>query len=220
MTFFDALTSVSPLMSTLMPKYQEQTFMEFKVAQIIAIYGLPLLILAGTVSNIISLLILRCKSFRSSSVSFSLSVLSGVNLGILYVAVLRLWVLELTDRNVEFRVTSLGCKVHVMLTYLLCHMSSWTLVLIVMERTLIVCFPLAAKPYCSKKNTIIVWCVTTGVLILINCHFLWTFGYIPDPLKFAYFEIKQPVTYFPKIFRVYCIQASLPIIKIYYFKVE
>ena len=54
------------------------------------------------------------------------------------------------------------------------HLSSWTLVLLTLERTTSVYFPFRCKQMCSFRNVVCVWITFVGVLIAVNFHFFWS----------------------------------------------
>jgi len=56
-------------------------------------------------------------------------------------------IMFLTDDEMDIRslTGAVGCKLHFFLTYYLCHLSSWTVVVVTMERAVHVGNPITAK---------------------------------------------------------------------------
>jgi len=127
---------------------RESDFIENSIATWLWVYVAPSLLLIGTCGNVLSLAVLRgCMSFRKSSVGFTLSVLAIVDTGVLYVPLLRQWVLYMTDYTLDLRKIggSCGCKLHFFLSYFLSQLSSWTVIVVTVERTMFVAMPIVAK---------------------------------------------------------------------------
>jgi hypothetical protein len=123
-------------------------FIENHIATWLWMYVAPALLLIGTFGNVLSLAVVRgCASFRTSSVGFTLSALAVVDTGVLYVPLLRQWLLYLTDYDLDLRRIggSGGCKLHYFLSYLLSQLSSWTVIVVTIERTVFVALPIMAK---------------------------------------------------------------------------
>jgi len=95
----------------------------------------------------VSLAVLLGRAFRKSSLSFTLGALAVVDTAVLCVVLPRQWVLYLTNDDVDIRslIGAGGCKVHFFLTYCLCHLSSWTVVVVTLERAIHVAQPIISK---------------------------------------------------------------------------
>ena len=161
----------------------ETGFIEYKIAHGIMLYGYSALLLLGTIGNVLSLLVLRCKSFKKSSGSVRLSMLVLLHLSVLYVVILRLWIRAVFGIDVR-STSSIGCKLHIFLTYFTGHAMSWALVLIVVERALVVTFHMAFKQYATGRNVVLVWASVLLLLAILDCHFFFTHDLIPDPTHY------------------------------------
>ena len=138
-------------------------------------YVAPILICAGTVGNILSLIVLQSKAFRRAPSSFILSALALTDTGVLLCALMRHWIKYLTNRTVDIRYLSLaGCKLHLLFTYYLPQLSSWSLVLLTMERFVSVKWPFKAKVIFRKSRMISAWVTTAILLGALNSHFIKT----------------------------------------------
>ncbi|ESN95984.1 hypothetical protein HELRODRAFT_178905 [Helobdella robusta] len=152
-----------------------------------AVFGFGIIFVLGLIFNIMSIIVLRCASFRKSSISFSLTALSCIYIILLICGCFRQWLLYVTPSQVDIRSAQGFCQVGIFGTYFLGHMASWTLSLIVLERVFIVWFPFVARAVCSKKRIKIVWSIMTLTLVCINFFLLLAFDY--DYLK------ENPVDY-------------------------
>ena len=122
-------------------------YIEYRISVWLIRYLSPLILVVGTLGNGLSLVVLRDRSFQGNAIVFALSALAAVDTSVLYTALLRQWILNLTDNQLNVR-DSLGpisCKLHLHLTYFLQQLSSWTLVVVTVERTVCVAMPLKAK---------------------------------------------------------------------------
>ena len=129
-------------------RMQADVFAEYHIATWLWTYFAPTLLILGSAGNALSLAVLRgCPSFRNSSVGFTLSALAVVDTGVLWVPLLRQWLLYATDDVVDLRCVTgpVGCKLHYVLSYFLSHLSSWTVVVVTVERTMFVGLPIVAK---------------------------------------------------------------------------
>jgi len=120
---------------------------EHRIANWLCLYVAPSLLIVGVAGNTISLVVLLGEAFRKSSLSFTLGVLAVVDTAVLCTALPRQWIMFLTDEQTDIRTSTgaLGCKLHFFLTYYLSHLSSWTVVIVTIERAFHVARPITAK---------------------------------------------------------------------------
>lgn len=157
----------------------EADFAEYRLARWLASYVSPLILFVGTCGNVLSFVVLRTRAFKGSSVAFTLSALAVVDTSVLYTSLLRQWLLGLTYWQLEIRDVcwAVGCKLHMFLTYFLLHLSSWTLVVVTVERSCCVCLPLFARTHCTRSRVRLSWIVVAVTLFFLNAHFFWTAEY-------------------------------------------
>ena len=135
----------------------------------------PFLFIIGVFGNLTSLFILSGKSFKRSSVSFSLSALAVVDTGVLVTSLLRHWISHVADIDIRVLFGHAGCKIHVLLSYYLAQLSSWTLVLVTTERAMSVIDPLSIRSISKNRSkTIKIWFAMAFLLFTINSNFIWT----------------------------------------------
>lgn len=136
------------------------------------LYVSPILLIFGCLGNVLALVVLTSSKMRQSRCSLSLSVLSVVDIMVLCTGLLRQWIMELTDVDIR-TLSEAGCKIHLFLTYYCSQLSSWTLLLVSLERAVSVCSPLKSRTLCRRRNLIIWGCVIAISLGCVNAPVLW-----------------------------------------------
>ena len=138
--------------------------------------GLPLVIL-GTIGNVLCLVVLQNHVFRRTSCGFLLSALAAADIGVLNTGLLRLWIGAFTEQSLDVRrLGQANCKIHASLTYFFPQLSSWTLVLVTVDRVVSVAKPLRAHEICSRCRMMVAWLVVSGVLLALNVFPLWHYN--------------------------------------------
>ena len=132
---------------------------EYYISAVTWMVMMPLLLVAGAISNIIALFVFSRNRFHGSVTAFLLKVLALFDLTILSV---NFCFNQLIVAGYDIRVYSVWvCKLYALIVIWSCCSSSWVLVLVSFEPALAVNVPLRAKQIFSKK------CANIGV-ILIN----------------------------------------------------
>ncbi len=125
---------------------KEEEFDTDRVSQLIFRYVAPVLIFVGVGGNMLSLAVLQSKYFRRAPSSFVLSILALVDSGVLLTGLFRHWIRGITSGRLDIRWINLfTCKTHYFFTYFTRQLSSWTLVLVTVERLMSVVIPLKAR---------------------------------------------------------------------------
>ena len=133
----------------------------------------PIILVIGTIGNILSILVFARKGMRNLTSALYLIVLAIADLLLLYLGLLRYYIRELTD--VDIRDTSeTACKLHIIFVYFMRHFTSWILVSVTVERFISVWYPFKAKIICTLRNGAIVLAALGLVLFSANLHSLWT----------------------------------------------
>ena len=158
-------------------------------------FCIPILCGVGTVGNILTILVLGKKRNRDTSVAVILLVLSVSDLIILFTGYFTQWLNLMWSIRIR-EIHDVTCKLHVFLTYVSLHISSWMLVLVTCERAFSVICPHRAKTVCDRRNTIIFIAITTAALLILDGHFLVGLG-VQDETGFCGFvsdEYKDFIT--------------------------
>ena len=138
----------------------------------ILIFLPPIILILGTIGNILAFIVLRRYSSKISTYAF-LSVLAILDLLVLYIGLFRIWISEISGTDLKLQSDFL-CKLLVFLGYVCSDSSVWLIVAVTTERYVAVRFPLRANWMCSLKITRIVIFVPIVIIGSINLHFFWT----------------------------------------------
>jgi len=132
----------------------------------------PILILLGTLGNILSIFVLTRKSIRASTTALYLTVLAFSDLVVLYSGLLRQWILFLFGEDVR-QVSEGGCKLHMWLVYSSLDFSAWILIAVTLERVISAWLPHNAKTICTKKSAIAFLIGIAVFIFVLNGHILF-----------------------------------------------
>ena len=161
--------------STMVVKSYEVILMnyeEYRAHKIIALYIPPIILIIGTIGNIVSFIILR-KSMVRISTYFYLATLAIADVIVLQFGLLRTWTGELTGYDIR-NANVWTCKLVVCLNYVFSDFSVWIIVAVTSERYIAVCNPLRATVLCSIQRARCVGVVTFVLMCAVNAHVLWT----------------------------------------------
>ena len=155
--------------------YEEQLMQydEYKAHKILLLYIPPLLLVLGTIGNILSFCVLMRKAMRRTSTYNYLAVLSLTDMLVLYIGLLRLWVGELTGYDIRDK-SDWSCKIITMVGYTVSVYSVWLLIAVTVERYTVVVHSLHAPTMCTRSRAIKTMIGILLVLLCINFHFLFT----------------------------------------------
>ena len=115
-------------------------------------YVSPIIIILGTIGNVLTLVVLQSRYYRNSPSTFILSALALTDTGVLLCGLMRHWINNITNYELDIRTLTRGtCWIHIYFTYLLPQLSSWSLALLTVERMASVMWPFKAKQLFSKR---------------------------------------------------------------------
>ena len=129
----------------------------------------PMLILLGTIGNILSILVLTRRSLRKSTTSLFLTVLACSDLLVLYSGLLRQWVLYVFETDVR-HVCEVGCKLNIWLVYSSLDFSAWILMAVTIERVISVWLPHRVRTICTKKSAVVSLVGIGAFILTLNSH--------------------------------------------------
>ena len=142
------------------------------IARIIWTYIPPAIIVAGTIGNVLSLMVVTSRHCTKSSYTVYLAALAIVDILYLYVTVLTEWLTKVFA--VQFgSFGNLGCKLTWFLSFLTSQASSWLVAALNAERMFCMYFPHKAKAACVPRTGYIAVGTITGALLLLNAHLLY-----------------------------------------------
>ena len=138
------------------------------------LYVSPVIIVVGTVGNVLSIIVFCQKGLRVKSTSAFLIGLAVVDTLVLFTGLLRWWISELL--SIDIRIFSLvGCKTHIFLTYAAIHCSAWILVAVTIERFISVFLPMKSRQICTRHRAIVSMVAIIVFLTALNAHFFWSY---------------------------------------------
>jgi hypothetical protein len=140
-------------------------------------YVFPVIILIGTVCNILTFIVMRRKKMRHQSTYFYMAVLAIADEMVLIVGCLNFWMYLYTGKNFVL-LSNIACKLGCLLLYATFHFSVWTVVIMTIERFIAVALPLQASHLCTVKRAKIAIISLSLIILLVNIHFLFTHGLI------------------------------------------
>ena len=141
-------------------------------------YVFLILSIAGWINNILAILILQSKVYRSTPAGFLLTALAVADVGVVSTSAGYIWINGITGYDIRL-ISLFSCKCHVFFTYISVHVSAWTLALLTIVRTVCVTKPMKVKQIFSLKNTIIVWATVALALTGLDLSLFYT-GYIRE----------------------------------------
>ena len=148
-------------------------YVEYRILKYLLLYVPPILLLLGTIGNILSFVILMRRSMRKLSTYIYLAVLSITDTLVLYIGLLRLWIGELSGFELKNQ-TDWICKLISVAGYTVSDYSVWLIIAVTVERYVAVCYPLQATSMCNLKRAMcVIFCLLLA-MFLVNFHFFWT----------------------------------------------
>lgn len=130
----------------------------------------PVLIVFGTIGNLISIYVLNQRPRTSTSIY--LTALAICDLFMLYCGLGRQWSMHVFQFDVR-NVSAVICKLHFFSVTFSAQMTSWILVAITVERVISVRRPHLARPKCTKMLALLVLTTEVIVLLLLDGHLLY-----------------------------------------------
>lgn len=126
----------------------------YAVANYLYIIGNPLLTVVGSVTNLLTLVVMSRKSFRSTSVAVYLSAAAISDSLALILDFLNNWV-PLVPRVNLLGISDAFCKFHRFFFGIVCTYSAWIVTTLCVERFIVVWFPFKAKAICNHRTALI-----------------------------------------------------------------
>lgn len=148
-------------------------YWENTMARAIGLYGYPLIIIFGTIGNLLTLMVMLRQKMRRRPTCFHMSAIAVFDTLVLYSDCLRQWLALLHGSN-ALTLSSAACKVFHFFSYTFFDISVWLIVIMTVDRFLVVQFPLHAPKLSSlprARKTVIMLIAT---MVLANLHFIWT----------------------------------------------
>lgn len=141
--------------------------------QLLMLYALPIIVIAGTIGNALSFAVLMRPCMRFTSVYFYLLVLSCADTLVLYVSAFKTWIRLLTDFEL-LHLSNASCKLLVFILLVSMYLSAWLIVFMTVDRFVAVWFPFRAAAFCNIARARLATVVLLAITFALNCHVFWT----------------------------------------------
>ena len=148
------------------------TFLEYQASEVIWKVVPPVLILFGSIGNILSIVVLTRKSIRNSATALYLTFLAFSDILVLYTGLLRQWIFYVFEYDIR-HLSEAVCKIHLWLVYTSLDFSAWILMALTMERVMATWWPFRARRLCSRLNAAVIIMAILFLLLAINSHFMY-----------------------------------------------
>ena len=148
------------------------------IRQKMLIIVLPVIVLLGTVGNVLAFCVLIRRRMRAKSVYFYLAVLACADTSVLYVSAFKAWIRFLTGFEL-MHISSVSCKLSIFLILCSQHVSAWMVVFLTVDRFLSIWCPFFASWFCTLTRARVMTLVLVCVISAYNVHVFWTFQLIP-----------------------------------------
>ncbi|XP_059168111.1 thyrotropin-releasing hormone receptor-like [Physella acuta] len=133
-------------------------------------YAVPVICVLGILGDVTSLLVFICTSFRYQPCSQYLAALACVDTLFLMSPLLS----SLMRYFPSIALTPGCCVLIVYTSYVCSFLSAWFVVLMMIERFIVVCYPFKASYMCNKKKSIAVISATSVLALILYCHSFFT----------------------------------------------
>ncbi len=147
--------------------------LETNTATNIWVYGSPVLIIIGTVGNLLSAVVMLRQNLRKCTTSLYLFVLAVVDTVVLYTGLLEEWIWTLFEMDIP-NTSIAGCRIYLFGFYLTIQMEAWILVCVGIERMVAVFWPHKAKQMFTRAFAARQMAIIGVILAIVNSHFYWT----------------------------------------------
>lgn len=144
-------------------------------SQMIEIIALPIMIIVGTICNILTFMVMCRHRFRHQSTGIYMAVLAIADELVLLFGCLIRWIYQFYQLNPLS--TQISCRLLSVFYYSSIDFSVWMVVMMTIERYIAVTFPLQANRLCTVKRAKILTLILGSFIVLINLHFIITHSF-------------------------------------------
>ncbi|XP_074659843.1 FMRFamide receptor-like [Tubulanus polymorphus] len=149
------------------------SYVETEIADSLLIYGSAIIIILGTIGNILAIIVFSARPVSSKPTSILMRLLAIFDTLVLYTGLLRYWILATWKYDIRsYSLTT--CLVHTYLLYVFVTISVWILVTVTIHRLIVVVVPLKAKTMLTMKSLFITMLALLIFSLTLNLHMLWT----------------------------------------------
>lgn len=141
-----------------------------QIADEMCMYGLPIIVGFGIVTNILSVSLFKRPKFKKLTTSILFTVLACTDTASLCVGALVMFL----QKTINYYMTDVNCQIYSYVKYVTLATSGWILVFISLDRVLKITTPHKAESICKMKNI----CICCVIAVLLIC-----LSYIPVPMS-------------------------------------
>ncbi|OWF48137.1 G-protein coupled receptor 183 [Mizuhopecten yessoensis] len=146
-----------------------------KMQEEVLISFIPIIILIGTISNVLCILVFRRKKLRNQSIGFYLIAYAVINLMNLYLSYGMSWLSLVADMTHFENYTDWGCRIWEFVYRIVAYSGIWILVSALVDRYISICHPSIAERMCQVfMAKIALVLVFTGICV-ISVHAMWSY---------------------------------------------
>lgn len=170
------MTTPSPPVYRPPPSLQDilNTYWEYRFADAFGIYVFPIVIMLGTIGNILSFLVLCRHTMRTTSTFIYMQATAVVDLAALYINAFRKWLTILNDGKDITTQSKTACIIMHFLSYFTYDYSVWLVVAMTVERFIAIHFPLKAAQMATTSRARKVTLLLFFIFVAINSLMFWT----------------------------------------------
>ena len=132
----------------------------------------PILLIIGTIGNVLSICVLLRKRMRQSSASVYLISLACADTAVLYIGLLREWLVHLTETDYR-KENDVTCKLQLWLQFVAFNSSMWLLTAFTVDRQISVVWPIFARTRCTRKIQYVIVAVIPLVIMIGGSHYFF-----------------------------------------------
>ncbi|XP_071105022.1 probable G-protein coupled receptor 139 [Haliotis cracherodii] len=160
-----------------MPSFDLETilnsYVEYRWSRYLGIYCYPILVVLGTIGNVLSFIVMTRKTMLRSSTCYYMAVLAVADTMVLYFGCLRKWFAYLTGWDALI-LSPAACKIFNFLTYWSFDFAAWILVAMTVERYIAIHFPFTVTKHATIPRAKVVSIFLGVIFVGINAHFFAT----------------------------------------------
>ena len=185
------------------------------VGKIVEYYVIPILVLIGTVGNIMILVVTRQRNLSNWSICFYLAAYAVGNLLILVPMSGLEWVCKMANFNYISHMSDWTCKLWQFLMHVIIYSGIWFVVAMLIDQFIAIWLPLKAMSMCTVFMAKFATIMIMVGLIVISIHDIWIYELFPNGCYINHQPNDLLTTVWPWVsLGFYCI---LPLILILFF---
>ncbi|XP_076470835.1 uncharacterized protein LOC143300791 [Babylonia areolata] len=163
--------------SSLIQAYYEQLLAHPHIAMRdgLSVYVMPVLIVFGNVSNVLTFAVLRRKTLGQHSVCFYLALYALANVLVLNLILGVSWLCVVLEKPYIAAMTDWGCRLWTFVSSVVVYCGIWFVVVLSADRVIYLCYSHKATTYCTLFAAKVMSIIVVTMLVVVSIHAMWTF---------------------------------------------